>query len=465
MIIDEAIDAFRRGEIDIDCKRIVLCQNKEGGARFEGQGYIRQAADGTLEFKLYTIKYENIRPLDDFDARLRAVAGRLRSDDTFYDLTAVGRDNSNWTAARILPRLHWDISDSSVLVTGQMQSIVAHLELPQPRPYLRLHFFEEYNVPLRFMSKAEIQGSEYMVRDRAEFDALGAKFEVRKREGSGDTVVEVTSDTAFPPAFHLRIQEALQYITARTAIWRVKLESESDKLLLEFASPWRKSARPQFSPPISPASRDFQSHAWQLFTRYLTYVVETARDTYWNPVAYHLYNACESSSNSIDASAVGVSVAVEAIVGLVQLPSDTAKADRLSLLQQRMRECLASQTGFSDLADRMRGLIDMMGSKRPQDTLYALAEMGGAERAYVDTWKNLRNRHVHPTLKDLKKPDIADYQRQFDNIYRVEVLLRQVTFHLIGYQGPFTDYGAANFPSKQYPLIKADTTTENPSNS
>ena len=74
MIIDEAIDAFRRGEIDIDCKRIVLCQNKEGGARFEGQGYIRQAADGTLEFKLYTIKYENIRPLDDFDARLRAVA-------------------------------------------------------------------------------------------------------------------------------------------------------------------------------------------------------------------------------------------------------------------------------------------------------------------------------------------------------------------------------------------------------
>jgi hypothetical protein len=465
MIIDEAIDAFRCGAIDIDCKRMVLSQNKEGGARFEGQGYIRQAPDGTLEFKLYTIKFENIRPLDDFHARLRAISGQLRPDDTFYDLTAIGHDNTNWTAGRILIKPHWDLSDSSVLVTGQLQSIIAHLELPQPRSYLRLHFFEEYSVPLRLVSKAEIHGSEYMVRDRAEFDALGAKFEVRKREGSGDTIVEVTSDAAFQPAFHLRIQEALQYITARTAIWRVKLESAGDKLLLELASPWRKSARPQFSPPISPASIDFHSHGWQLFTCYLAYVVKATRDTHWNPVAYHLYNACESSANSIDASAVGVSVAVEAIAGLVHLPSDKAKADRVSLLQQRMRECLAAQTDFADLADRMRGLIDMMGSKRPQDTLYALADIGRAERAYVDTWKDLRNRHVHPSLKDLKKPDLADYQRQFDNIYRVEVLLRQVTFHLIGYQGPFTDYGAANFPSKQFPLVKADTTTESPSNS
>jgi len=39
-----------------------------------------------------------------------------------------------------------------------MQSIVAHLELPQPRPYLRLHFFEEYDVPLHFMSKTEKDG-------------------------------------------------------------------------------------------------------------------------------------------------------------------------------------------------------------------------------------------------------------------------------------------------------------------
>src|ERR1700722_15240154 len=130
MNIDETVDAFRRGALALDCKRIVLSQNKEGGARFEGQGYIRQAADGALEFKLYTAKFENVRPLDDFEARLKAVAGQLHTDDTYYDLMAVGRDGTHWTAGRILPQFNWDMSDNSVLAHGKMQSIVATLERP-----------------------------------------------------------------------------------------------------------------------------------------------------------------------------------------------------------------------------------------------------------------------------------------------------------------------------------------------
>ena len=51
--VDETIEAFRRGTLDIDCKRMVLAQCKEGGERFEGQGYIRQSADGSLIFKIY----------------------------------------------------------------------------------------------------------------------------------------------------------------------------------------------------------------------------------------------------------------------------------------------------------------------------------------------------------------------------------------------------------------------------
>jgi hypothetical protein len=465
MNIDETIDAFRRGVLDLDCKRIVLSQNREGGERFEGPGYVRQAEDGTLEFKLYAVKLENVRPLGHLEALSKGVAGQLRADDSFYALTAVGRDGTSLTADRILPNPHWDMSDHSVLVTGKMQSMVACLELPQPHHYLRLHFFEEYDVPLRLMSKVEIHGSEYMVRDRAEFNAQGAEFEVRKREDSGDTVVEVTSQEAFPPAFDLRIQEALQYITGRTAIWRVKLASGRDRLLLELASPWRKSVGAKLNPPIVSASIDFQQHGWQLFTCYLAYVIANTHDTHWNPVAYHLYNACESSANSLDAWAVGVSVAVEAVVDLIQLQGDDQKAERLKLFQQRMLEWLAAQTDFSDFLDRMRGLIGMMGRRRPQDTLYGLADTGFAERAYVDAWTYLRNRHVHPTIKDLKKPDLSDYQKLYDNIHRVEVLLHQLTFYLIGYKGPFTDYGTANFPSKQYPLTEGAVAAEAPAES
>jgi hypothetical protein len=48
MDIDETIDAFRRDALDFDCKAMVLSQHKEGGERFEGQGYIRQNPDVPL---------------------------------------------------------------------------------------------------------------------------------------------------------------------------------------------------------------------------------------------------------------------------------------------------------------------------------------------------------------------------------------------------------------------------------
>jgi hypothetical protein len=455
MNLDKTIDAFRRNAIDLDCKNVVLRRRQDGCERYEGPGYIRQSIDGALIFKIYVIKSENAKPLGHLNALLNPAFGKLHPDDMFYDLEAMGHDRTRWFAARIIPVMNYDMTDGSVIITGQMQSITANLDLPQPRPHLRLHFFEEYDVPLRLMSRTEEHGNEYMVRDRAEFEACGSKFEVRQRKGSGDTIIELTADATFPLDFHLRIQEALQYITGRIAIWRVRLESEGSTLAVELASPWRKSARAKLGPPISPAFMGFLEHGWRLFACYLTYVAEKTDGTYWNPVAYHLHNACESSANSVDAWAVGVSVAAEAVASLIKFPTDDTKAKRLALFQSRMREFLSMQTDFAELLPRMRGSIDAMSNKRPQDTMYSLAKDGYVEKAYVDAWTYLRNRHVHPTLKELQKPDQIDNQKLLDNIHRVEVLLRQLTFYLIGYDGPFTDYGAEQFQSKQYPLTRA----------
>lgn len=456
MDINETIDAFRNGKVNIDCQKMVLKQHIEGGEYFEGLGYIKQTDDGTLNFKLYVTKFENVIPLGHLKTRLNAGAGKLYAEHAFYDLTAIGHDGTIWTSSRMLPAIHWDMVDNSVIADGLMQSVLAVLKTPQLNHYLRLHFFEEYEVPLHKMSKIEEYGRECLILDRAEFEACDSKFEVWKREGSGDTVIELTRDAIFPAAFHLRVQEALQYITGKTAIWRARLESGHDSTFLELASPTRISLRTQFSPPISRASIDFRNHGWDLFARYLAYVTEKTEASHWNPVAYHLYNACESSANSIDAWAIGVSVAVEAIASLIPIQTDTQQAQHITLFQQRMRECLNTQSDFGDLIPRMDSLIASMANKRPQDTLHVLAETSRVEKDYIASWAYLRNRHVHPKLKDLKKPDLADYQKLLDSIHRVEVLLHQLTFQLIGYEGPFTDYGVEGFPSRQYPLNKID---------
>ena len=456
---DETIEDFRQGKLDFDCKRMVLTQRKKGGERFIGKGYIRQLDDGTLTFKLYVTRH-NAKPQQNIETFLRTKAGEIHGDDLYYDLKATAYDGTQWTATRIMPAPSWDFGDRrgiSVIMGGRLQSIAAPLNRDfyksRSKHYLRLHFFEEYELPLRRMSEFKDEDGTRWVSDHAEFEAYGSQFTVRKR--SGATTVEVASERKFPAAYDLRVQEAIQYITAKTAIWRALVTSSRGGLRLELAMPWRKSSRTQFTQPISAVSSDFDSHIWKLFDKYLEYVATRTKGTYWNPVAYHLYNACEATANSIDAWAVGVYVAVEAVASLVMLKGDTKEAAQIASIQRAMQKWLVEQSFSERHTKRIAGQIGALGEKRPQDTLYALAETGRVEKTYIKAWQNLRNRHVHPKPKDLEKPSPKDYQKLLDDIHRTEVLLRQLTFFLIGYEGPFTDYGIHGNqvpPSKQYPL-------------
>ena len=287
----------------------------------------------------------------------------------------------------------------------------AHHALPSLSP---LHFFKEYEIPLNRMSETELHGEKYVVRNKAVLEVSGSKFEVHKHDNH--TMLEVDSETELPAAFHLRVQESLQYLTAKPAFWRVRLEVEGKEICLELVSPWRKFVRTQFSPPIAPASTEFHENGWKLFERFLAYVIAKTDDIHWNPVAYHLYNACEATANSVDAWAVGYSVAVEAVVGLVVFDRDCKRAERMIEFQTRMRQCLAAQTDFADMVPRMEGLISVLGTERAQDKLHALAATGHVDPAYIKAWTRLRNRHVHPKLKDLRKPDAVDIQELLDLI-------------------------------------------------
>src|SRR5436190_1884822 len=127
---DEAIEAFRQGKLDFDCKRMVLTQRKKkGGERFGGKGYIRQLDDGTLTFKIYVTRH-NAKPLGHLEALYRTKAGEVHLDDLYYDLKATAHDGTKWSATRIMPAPDWDFGDAndiSVIVSGKLQSMAAPL--------------------------------------------------------------------------------------------------------------------------------------------------------------------------------------------------------------------------------------------------------------------------------------------------------------------------------------------------
>lgn len=448
----DSIDAFRKGVFEVDCPAMVLKQRKENGEVCEGSGYIKQAADGRLIYKLYVASSMNSGPFRQLEIFNKVRPGRLFEDEDYYDLTAIAIDGTTWSATRLFPAFSSDVEAGTKLSHGQLDTIRAELPSHIRGNYQRLHFFEEYQLPLQLMSETDRNGDKYYILDRSEFDIGDLKFEVRKREGSGDTVMEVSSDFPISGSFHLRAQEALQFITGRTATWRARVEVSSDASFLELTSPLRKAAKTSLKPPISHGTIQYREHGWKLFGAFLAYVTAATDQTHWNPVAYHVHNARESTANSIDAGAIGVSVALEAIASLAATEHGEVEIKRIERFKARLSDCLSAHSEFADFATRLEGMVSNWSKKRPQDTLHELAERGFIEKGYIASWTYLRNRHVHPTLTDLAPPSPAVYQRVLDKTHCVEVLLNQVIFHLIGYEGPFTDYGAESFPIKNYPL-------------
>ncbi|MGS1063509.1 hypothetical protein [Burkholderia glumae] len=453
MNIDEMIEVFRLGNLELDCKRIVLTQNKEGGERYQGKGYIKQDADGVVVYKLYVTEHLNTTPHNQLSNYFSHI-GKIHPDETFFNLEAETKDGTTLRASRIFPNVSWDMyTGEPEFVRGQLQALTAQHNFPQKDYVIELYFFEEYEVPLHKWSTVDGSAGKHHVVDTAEFKACNSRFEVKVRDGSGRSVVQASSQQSFPQNFHWRIQEALQFITGRTANHRALVMCEPGLQKLELISPTKVSLQPHFCPPIKHVSLEYRNHGWELFSAFLEYVVASSSVTLWNPLSYHLHNAREASANSIDSWAMGVSVALEAISSLVVLPTDPEKKAKTEQAVNLMKQYVSSESALTEFRDRLNGLLGMLEQPPgPREKLKWLAAKGKAENKYIHRWNDLRNAHVHPKLIDLKKPDPSSFQTQLDRIHSVQVLLCQVTYHLIGFSGPFTDWAEEQYPDKQFPL-------------
>jgi hypothetical protein len=58
---EEIIEAFRNGKLKVDCRSMTLTQRAVRGETYLGKGYIRQAEDGAVEFRLYVERTEDVK--------------------------------------------------------------------------------------------------------------------------------------------------------------------------------------------------------------------------------------------------------------------------------------------------------------------------------------------------------------------------------------------------------------------
>jgi hypothetical protein len=309
---------------------------------------------------------------------------------------------------------------------------------------LVVHYFSDTRIPC--------------VEDRCSFTAGGCKFTVEKQDAA--FVVEAHGPEARADRLHMRIQEALRFLLAQSVDWRMLLRHEGRRRSLVLASGTPRLRKAQLGRPVD-SNYGCIEDCWRLFGHYLEYVLTRVPASSWNRCSYYLYNACEASTGSVDAWAIGVSVAVEGIAGLIksELPPD--EKTRLTKLMRSVLVPISAQPCLAKYADRVRGLLGMMQNVRVQDRLRPLVEKGYANQAYLKAWSDLRNKHIHPGELNLDDMTITDYHQELlALINKTTVLMYQIIFYMIGYKGKFIDYGAPGYAYGEYPRGRAEPEDE-----
>jgi hypothetical protein len=442
--LGDLIASFRQRKLQIDCRSITLTQSaSHKPVTYSGKGYIRQNDDDTLSLKLYGTETLNTDMFASFKREAGGMPGVLYGESDYFTMKAVSVDNDTWTSDRILPRGNWDARDPNPVVHASLSRLVKDHGTVSDDSNLTLYYFEDADIPC--------------IIDKMVFKAAGADFEIKK--GDQEFTVHVRSEQELPEHFHTRAEESLRFLLAQSVAWRVLILNSGNRYRVELAAGQPRSRRVLLDPPIHRGSHGFLEESWRLFGLYLDYVLRTTPYPHWNVLSYHIHNTCEASANSLDAWAIGLSVAIEGIANLLDIELPEAERAKLEALRKFIIAQVASSDEHKEFVKRVEGLAQGLPKIRAADRLRRLAEDGKVRAADLKAWQALRNKQVHPAGAP-ESVTGRDYQRDLDLIHQAVVLMYHVVFQLIGYTGKFTDYTARGYPNRDYPGLLVVAPTE-----
>jgi hypothetical protein len=456
---NDVVSRFSFGTKEVDCAEMELARDSTENPRvFKGPGYIKRDGNGQLLFKIYS----SASPTDTRPDGKRfgaSKAGRLIERKFFYTLTAKDYSGQVWTADSILPSL--ERMPSVVLVHGAVRQLQATktTTFSLLQSHLRMLFLDEFEIPCNESTLTKTfraSEDEELVfpsssLNVAKFSSCGFDFLLKNEVG--ELLVEITSDNDMVPHLDTRVIESLQFVLSKSLHCRISERITGQVNTIRITSEQAVSLRTRTLPPLdywTAEARRKVSPTWEMFDRYLRFVLPHDGPD-WHPCSIHVYKEREASANSPDARALGVSVAVEGLTKL--LHDDLGKpSGEFRAAVSDLREFVVGWPGVpgwcgdASLWARIHGLVDQLTSVRAADRLYLLAAGGVVEKRLVDSWKSLRNTMAHADT-----PNAGKRQEFYDRIMSAVVLLNQLVFSAIGYEGYYSDYSTHGFPVRRYP--------------
>lgn len=447
----ETIDDLRKGSLHLNCECIELRSGDQSRV-FKGPGYIRL---DDLEFSV-TLFVEGTPAMQQARPPLFAGGvspGVLLPKEHYWSMAATDTRGRRWSAERIaLPSTEGSGHTSGYTLSGSCRELTMTNDASKTyharRIGIEMRCFDCIAFPRNACSRTTVVLDGQTRQESTNFNLAKSSFlgfELEIAEEDGDTRLRMTTGAPMlHPHVESRVSEALLFVLGTDINWSVIERTDEGSIRLTLR-PRSKPHKPRFSG--SPIAFNTISHAdavWNMFELYLSYVLQDTVSPY-HPLSAQVSAVVLADEASVEAQALSVAVAVESVLNLfyrdVGRPAQSV-LDAVKELQAYINEW----HGMSELKTRALGSVGQMKSVRPGDRLRDLIERRVVADKNVSAWTRLRNSVAHGDWSG-----VADLQTFIDRTEDVLVLFNQLIFHLIGYKGKYTDWGAHGWPIIQYP--------------
>ena len=446
MIKADDLRALVASEFELRCGAMRLCPTGASpGDASSGAGYLRQTPTGELALVMFIAAQPPPRRIL---WETNRKSGELLAGEDYYCLDAIDFAGRAWTATRVRPHFTQFQGGPEPLwmaeATLRELRGAENLRGTRAGSSLRLWYRGEIEFPFQTVLRQVETAGERMLSESlsiaaAEFSAVGCEFFVRHE--SGYLVVQAsTQDERLAPELERRVHEALEFLLARRLAWAAVERREGAERAWRLSGAPLNDTRGRMQLPVAftPAIRDECEPALELFRRFLERI-HLHRGEGLPDLSVAMKSALEGSRSPLDAHALDIAVAVEAVLGAEFADLGEASASFRSDLVQ-VGEAIEALAISDETKLRLRGRISSMSAASAKSRLLALANRGDIAMAEVRAWETIRHRGAHGAF-------ISGVDQDYVNAFwGLVMLLYRLIFAAVGYQGPYRDYGQLGWP-------------------
>lgn len=384
----------RENRFHLDLLDMVLVRRGYPDDVYRGTGFIRQSAEGKMEYRIYDRESQ----LSFGNTFLSLGVGASIPDDRFYDLDAHDMRGRTWNAARTLPSVASSTDIRGSICSGTAWQITCTEEAPESSSKDGLWMF----LPGEF--KLATSAGTRVVREALERKSYSFDFNLWQIENDRfeflltrvDNGLEVEAspvEESFPEHFDMRLEEALWFVLASPAKWSLLEEVSGGVHRLTIRALRDSSIRPRLRPPLEPGHGEQATHLGEMFTRYLELILPFTENRY-HPISVAIYRNLRASALSVDSEALWFPVSIETVIEQCFQHLGCPEQSVLKNLEEAIKY-VEKWTGEPAIINRIVKAIKQWRGQNTREALNQLVQMGVISELQLSAWNRVRHRMAH----------------------------------------------------------------------